>query len=796
MTRLRAPVLGLALGLAAALGAPSSGHAAEPPSCEAEADCGRLLGRVRVAGERESVVGARVVVMPAAPRPHEPGPPLWTRGATTDADGRFVIDALPAGPVRVVVLHEGYERLEAEATVVSAANVSIELYVAADSAHEYRTVVHARPSVQAGEARSTVLSREEVQTMPGSQGDALRALQNLPGVARPPGGLGLLVLRGAPPWQSLTMLGEHPLPRAFHALPLAAVVQSESLDGLELQPSNASARYGPLSGGVVQLQPHRPRSDAVHGHGELDITGANASVEGPVGNGSYMVAARRGWIDAVLQGAARVTNVGYILPGLWDYQAWLVLPVVGDGELELRALGAGDRVRNGHYDPIEHELVEAFEFRSQFHRFDLVGRWSLGRTKLMLSPTLRIEQDHATVTDFIGVWRRAVSPGWRAELDTRLAPRARLVVGTDGTVSPFRARVHEGAIFAQGELLSESIRRSRGLEAVGAAYAIVHLGRDRWRISPGVRAQGFMFGDERLSALDPRVGARFALGDRTTLDLGLGRYSQPAITQVGLTGDLVNDLVDQVAPTAVLPPALVSSFEPRVPANARAVGLRVITATQASASVEVELTRQLDVRVGAFVRDFYDPRGANIPVPGGSTIIGGAPATGLDYGGELLLRRRITRRLYGWVAYTIMRSVREGLDGPLPGDFDQRHNLVALASYRLPRGWRIGGRFRVTSGNPYPPVVGVAENQLGPSVASDPIYGVDNSERFPPFHQLDLRIDKVWLRPQSKITAYLDVLNVYNRQNVEAWIYQVDFRGRIAGLGLPILPVLGVRIDY
>lgn len=783
------------LGLASALAlAPwPAAQAAEPlPACASPTGCGRLLGRVRVAGEREPVEGARVIVVPASHPPTAQAPPPWTLGTTTDADGRFAIPGIPAGAVRVVVLREGLDRLEQEATVVGDAAVAIELYPPRDLDDDYRTVVTGDRSVQRGEPRSTLLSREEVQTLPGTQGDALRALQNLPGVARPPGGLGLLVLRGAPPWQSLTMLGEHPVPRAFHALPFAAVVQSEALDGLELMPSNAPARYGPLTGGVVRLHPRRPRRDGTHGHAELDIAGANASVEGPVGTGSYLVAARRGWLDAVLAGAERVIErQGFMLPALWDYQAWLVLPFVGDGELELRAFGAGDRVRNRFFDYQTQTIQTAFEIRSQFHRFDLVGRWQVGRTKLLLSPALRIGQDFVSVLNYLTVQRRELVPGWRAELETRIAPRARLLVGTDGTVSPYKART--SYLDSLSEVLG--VRNHSGVEINGGAFAIVHFGDDRWRVSPGVRAQAFTFDEERHAALDPRVNARFALGDRVDLDLGLGRYSQPAITQVSLSGNLVENLIDDLAPTIVLPPALVSSFEPRVPFDEGTVGLRVITANQASASVELELPQQLDLRVGGFVRSVHDPGGLHPDDPG--LGVSGTATTGLDYGGELLLRRRISRRLYGWVAYTLMRSQRRSADGAIPGDFDQPHNLVALLSYRLPRGWRIGGRFRVTSGNPYRPVVGVAElDEQGSANRSTPIFGPINSERFPVFHQLDVRVDKRWVLSRASITGYLDVQNVYNRQNVEAWIYQHDFRGRIGALGLPIFPSLGMRVDF
>ncbi|MCX4240940.1 peptidase associated domain and porin domain-containing protein [Paraliomyxa miuraensis] len=782
------------VGLAIAVPA----QAAEPPACASREGCGGLRGLVRVAGEREPVEGARVVVVPASHPLDADRPPPWSVGTITDAEGRFSIEGVPAGPVRMVVLREGLLRLEQATEVVRDAVVAVELFPMSDLDHDYRTVVQGERSIQHSEPRSTVLSREEIQTLPGTQGDALRALQNLPGVARPPGGLGLLVLRGAPPWQSLTMLGEHPIPRAFHALPLAAVVQSEALDGIELAPSNAPARYGPLAGGLVRLHPHRPRRDGTHGHAEVDVAGTNASVEGPLGLGSYMVAARRGWLDAVLRGAEKVVEgQGFFLPGLWDYQVWMLQPVVGDGELEIRALGAGDRVRQRYYDRWSTQDVRTvFEVRTQFHRFDLVGRWQVGRTRLLLSPAVRIGTDFASVIDYVTLSRREVVPGWRAELETVIAPRARILVGTDGTIAPFRANAAYIVTDADGleSVLSE--RNSSGVEASGGVFSIVHFGDERWRLSPGVRVQGFRLNEEHHAAIDPRFDSRIALGDRADLDFGVGRYSQAAITQVSLTGQVVEDLVDDLAPTIILPSALVSSFEPRVPFDGNSLGMRVVSSTQASASVEVELPQQLDLRVGGFVRSFHDP--GRVGVHDTELGLSGTATTGLDYGGELLLRRRLTRKLYGWVAYTLMRSRRAVADGTVvPGDFDQPHNLVAVASYRLPRRWRIGGRFRVASGNPYRPVVGVAElDEIGYPTRSTPVFGVDNSARFPVFHQLDLRVDKQWVRPRATITGYLDVQNVYNRQNVEAWIYQRDYRGRIGAFGLPVFPTLGVRVDF
>jgi hypothetical protein len=170
-----------------------------------------------------------------------------------------------------------------------------------------------------------------------------------------------------------------------------------------------------------------------------------------------------------------------------------------------------------------------------------------------------------------------------------------------------------------------------------------------------------------------------------------------------------------------------------------------------------------------------------------------------DYGLEVLVRRRLAGRLYGWLAYTLLfsdlRLVQAPPGQPLvtrPSDFDQRHNFVALVSYALPKNWRIGARFRVSSGYPYQPVIG-SLNVRGGFL---PIRGERNVARLPPFHQLDLRVDKVWVRSRAVISTYVDVQNVYNRNNPEAILYSTDFREAVDVVGMPIFPSLGVRVDF
>jgi hypothetical protein len=104
----------------------------------------------------------------------------------------------------------------------------------------------------------------------------------------------------------------------------------------------------------------------------------------------------------------------------------------------------------------------------------------------------------------------------------------------------------------------------------------------------------------------------------------------------------------------------------------------------------------------------------------------------------------------------------------------------------------VGARFRYITGRPYTPYVGgLVDFDAG---AYSPVEASEaNSARLPARHQLDLRVDKMWEFSSWKLAAYLDVQNVYNRENTEDIGYNYDFSDSQPLPGLPILPILGIR---
>jgi hypothetical protein len=167
---------------------------------------------------------------------------------------------------------------------------------------------------------------------------------------------------------------------------------------------------------------------------------------------------------------------------------------------------------------------------------------------------------------------------------------------------------------------------------------------------------------------------------------------------------------------------------------------------------------------------------------------------GRAWGLELLARRELGE-LTGWISYTYARAFRTGNPRQDPAYYpyvlDQPHQLVAVATRPLSKHWRIGGRFRFATGNPYTPVATAYYSQKDMTWTA--VDGPLLSQRLPDFAQLDVRIDRLWPSRCGTWDLYLDIQNITNRANAEGVTYSADYSQRDYTHGLPIFPSIGVE---
>jgi hypothetical protein len=275
--------------------------------------------------------------------------------------------------------------------------------------------------------------------------------------------------------------------------------------------------------------------------------------------------------------------------------------------------------------------------------------------------------------------------------------------------------------------------------------------------------------------VQPRVMARFLVAHETWLKAGAGLFHQPPQAPF-------NDAV--LGNPAVRPEQAVHVTV--------GVDTRPIPKWR-PLLLEINLFYK-DIRYIAVGSDQFQLRDGK-PVPEVYTDEG----YGRVYGGDLLLKHESQKWVYGWIAYTLLKSERQDHPGDpfRPFQYDQTNILTMVLGTHLPLDFDVGVRFRWVTGNP--DTSQLAGGQAVFDADRDSYYPGAHaaySSRLPDFVQLDVRVDKRFVFKGWILGLYLDVSNVTNRANVEGWAYSYDFSRRAPINGLPILPSLGLRASF
>jgi TonB family protein len=721
-----------------------------------------LTGRVVERGTREPVVAAAIE-----------GADVSTE---TDANGRFRLRGLPAGTVRVRLVSPAHHDLNIDEVVEPGRVKEVEYRMNRRRYGAFEAVV--RGARDRREVSVHELRVDEIATVPGTQGDVLKVIQDLPGVARAPFGLGQLLVRGSASQDTKVYLDGIEIPLLFHFGALSSVVSSDAIAGLSFYPGNFAANYGNATGGTVEIQTREPKH-VIHGAGHVDLYDGAAMVEGPIGEGSFLLSARRSWVDlalrAVLPAGLTVAPVFYDYQGKYTHSLW-------GGQASLFINGSSDTL-----SIVNNNTATRLSIDSLIHFHRIGARWQraiAGDWRNDLTLAFGFDGNATTAVDAIKITTDVWSLNLRDTFTYRSSPRFSLELGTDSklryfsydqSLPPQSAPGTTSGGFGGGGLTaspSQTSSASGGWASPGLFATASWAPVPRLHLQPGLRLDVDSRQTHDWARVDPRLSIFYDLGPSTIVKAGVGRYSEPPQPQQ-LTKQFGNpDLASQWAMHYSL------GLEQKFP-----FGVDVdVTGYYKSVYALITQTRLSDATTG-------DPLNLS---NGGH---------GRSYGLEVMARRQITRGFYGWVSYTLSRS--EVIDDPtVPSyqygyhlyQYDQTHILTAIASYQTQHNWTFGTRVRYVSGNPYTPFANAifnADNGGYTCIDGDP-----NSARAPAFFQADGRIDRRFVYDKWSLTAYLDVQNVTNRGNVEARFANSNCQGYSSLTGLPFFPTLGLRGEF
>lgn len=726
----------------------------------------RVRGEVQERGTRAPLYGVLVRATD--------GVTTWE--ALTRDDGAFTLEGLPAGTVQLEVAQGGYLPLRTALDVPGVATGPLQidpLRLDPDGSEQYRTVIQGERKKAA--ATEVLLEETELTRTPGTFGDPTRVVASLPGVARTPFGLGYYVVRGANLENTGFFIDGHPALYLYHLVGGPAVIHPEAVGRLRFYPGGYPPEFGRFAGGVIALDIKDPPEDRWHLDVELDVLKASVLFTLPFDEGRGLLTAslRRSYYELVLPLVVDDVELSYT-----DYMlraTWQATPSV---RLLAMVLGAEDRFAAAAGDS-QDGSESAQDLGLGFHRLQLGAVVDLDRTT-SFSTSVAFEVDHtagqrvAEDDEDLKVSLVAYGLNAKAWFDWEATDVVAMQTGVDLLWTHVESDLTVPSFPPLGDPRPpqfDPITLSFGF--TGPMLSVAPWIGANLEVAPGVNLlPGVRFNVERYAgathlSVDPKVAVRWRFHPDWTLKaaVALAHQSPPVFQVEEPYGD------------------------PNIPQ---------VSSLQTSLGAEWEFFEGWDLSVEGFYNHYGDIARANqtYRVEEGDVRRASfvADVEGRAFGLEVMLRRQLGSWAYGWLSYTLSRSERliPPNDWKATG-IDQAHVLNLAWSFLLGDGWSLGARFTLTTGNPAYPVTGARYD--ADRDRYQPLFG-DTEERLPVFHRLDLRVDKTWRFDTWLLGAYIDVQNVYNQMNPESRRYSYDYTIKTDGIGLPILPTLGVKATF
>ncbi|MBI1859863.1 MAG: TonB-dependent receptor plug domain-containing protein [Deltaproteobacteria bacterium] len=721
-------------------------------------------GKVLEKGTRLPLKGANVFVLPLQ---------LKVR---TDNEGAFSID-IPEGDFTWVVNVSDYIRYEREEHQGPEPVTSTILYLERRLYDVYETTIYGKEEKR--DDRSHTLTQKQFLKMPGSGGDPLKAVQNLPGIARASGFSSNIIIEGSAPKDTHYTLDGIEIPIVFHFGGLTSVFFPEAIERLDYLPSGYGPEYGRAMGGQIGVWTKSGRTDAARGLTFVDFFQAGALAEGPVGNGSYLVGVRQSYFGLLL-GLLFQGNANFdlqVVPAYTDGIAVYETKFTDHDRFRFATAASDDRLGFLFSSPVNKDATArgSFNYETSFYRFipewihkfsdDTSSRVFLGVGKDFVH--VDATSNDQSFSFETSNW--AVTP--RAEIEHKILASWKSIWGID---SLFNWPTYSFQLPASGSGSSPT-PKTVTLETPRIQMAGLYLRNEiappetNWTLSPGLRTDYFSSTHETL--LGPRFAARYQWSENLTLRGATGLYYQPPQPQE------IEKTIGNPSLSASRAVHFTTGFEKDFREGAKE-GFSISSDAFYKVMDRIVVpSSTYVVRDGQLVTENYNNAGSG-------------HAVGLA--SELKLHGRM---LSGFLSYTLSQSTRhDPSHGEYLFQYDQTHVATLGLQLEGQDHWTLSARVRYVTGNPYTPVIdSVYDTDAG---FYTPIYGLYNSQRLPDFFSVDLRFDKQWIFNSWILSLYVDVQNATNNKNVEAIRYGYNYKTSDFLAGLPILPTIGLKGEF
>ena len=697
-------------------------------------------------------------------------------GAVSNNSGYYAVKQVPTGTHVVSTSHIGYQtrwdtlsfsadevvRLDV-ALVPKPVDIGEEVVVEAERREELE---------QATQSSFIALQVEPLQQMPAvGEADLLRSLQLLPGIQSASDVSSGLYVRGGGPDQTAILLDHIPLYNPSHLFGFFSTFNPDAIKDVQLYKGAYPAAYGRTLGAVLDVSNREGNRQRFSGRGGISLIASRLLAEGPVGQGSWMMAGRRTYLEPVL---SAVRSRGVDIPlnyYFYDFngkvnQRW------GDDTFTVSTYWGQDDLQ---WEDLEDETSFAY---LRWGNRALTARWTRVFSPTLFGHFMAAGSSYENILSFsffdtpFSVTNSIRDWSLKGDVDYFANRDHTLTLGFLATLFEFD---YSQSFNQEEETLYQK-------SVLASAYV-----QDEWQAGPttrlrlGGRGTYFSVGDRLHFA--PRLSLSRALSENVRVKAAAGmyrQYLQLITTETFSGGDFWVPLDDTVEPGRSYQGVIGTEWNP---------------SRRYQLSVEAYYTdlANLVVLDNAVAVDNEGTRSDDIFKSGGS---------GWASGVEVFLQRR-TGALTGWIGYTLgwtRRTFPELNRGrAFPPKYDRRHDLSFVLSYNLGK-WRLGSNLVYATGQAFTPASArYSLRQPTTGKVEDYVLSAErNSARLLPYHRLDASASREFGLWGLDVEFYLQIFNLYSRRN--EWFVLFDTNNPETEpevfKQLPIVPTLGFNFSF
>lgn len=689
-------------------------------------------------------------------------------GASTDANGNFLITQVPPGIYRLQASFLGYKTELTPEYRVNHVTPYVQIELEEENASLNEVVVAASPFQKVPESPVSlrVIGLQEIEKAPGANRDISKVVQNYPGVAFSPIGYrNDLIVRGGGPSENRFYLDGVEIPNINHFSTQGAsggpvgLIDADLIRSVKFYSGAFPADKGNALSSVLDFSLRDGDMERNSLKATLGASEVSLSSNGHIGNKtSYLVSVRQSYLQALF----KILGLPF-LPAYTDASFKIKTRFDSHNELTLLGLGGIDRMKLNlgiEGEDAEYMLSYLPEINQETYTVGGVYRHYSQRhvQSIVLSQSylnnrnVKYRDNDESSEENLTLRLGSIEQETKLRMENTSSWSVwKVKAGFDLNYSRYKSNEYR-KVFANA-LREYDYHTDLSLWRWGMFASVDYAAPDKsFTASMGVRTDGNNYSDkmkELWRQLSPRLSVSYQLIEGLTLIGHVGLYYQlPSYTALGFKGEegeYVNRHLDYIS---VSQESLGLSWTPNENMELSAEGFYKLYG-----HMPFSLSDQIPLYC----------KGNDYGTIGNEAL--SSEAKGRSYGVELMFKWLLTQKLNLSSSLTIFKSeFKDGEQGSyVPSAWDNRFILNMSGTYNFPKHWSLGAKVSCIGGSPYTPYdvekssLVEAWNVQGRAYYD---YSRYNQERLPVFGQLDVRVDKTFYLKKCMLGFYLDIQNI------------------------------------